>query len=214
MPRPVAYSAAAPRTICPALTDHGQRRDDGWCDAGSDDERGQCAHDEGADVRAGLLLVARHRSDASASRSAAAACRRRTSRSASATNSSANRTMIHGCWKNACGACLNASTKIAPAAAYVRAMPCTYVKASEKPRMRVTLAPCPTMMPERIGIIGSTHGVSDSSNPAPKNVQQCVRDIAVRESRSPVGPARQRPVHRGSRLARRGGDRAMRRAGT
>ena len=58
-------------------------------------------------------------------------------------------------------------------------MPCTYVNASEKLRARVTSSPWPTMMPERIGIIGSTHGVSDSTRPATKNVEQRVQQIAA-----------------------------------
>ncbi len=32
----------------------------------------------------------------------------------------------------------------------------------------VTFAPCPAMMPERIGTIGSTQGVNASRRPAPK----------------------------------------------
>src|ERR1044071_6781629 len=47
-------------------------------------------------------------------------------------------------------------------------MPCTYVKASENPRHGVMRSPWPTMMPDRIGIIGSTHGVSDSTRPPRK----------------------------------------------
>src|SRR5262245_4800320 len=56
---------------------------------------------------------------------------------ASATNSNANVIRIHGCWNDAWGAVLNSAAKIAPAAAYVSAMPCTYVNASEKPRIGV-----------------------------------------------------------------------------
>ncbi len=48
-------------------------------------------------------------------------------------------------------------------------MPSAYASASVKPRQRVTLSPWPTMMDDRIGTIGNTQGVSDSSRPATKN---------------------------------------------
>ena len=35
--------------------------------------------------------------------------------------------------------------------------------------MGVTCSPCPAMMPERMGIMGNTHGVKASSRPKPKN---------------------------------------------
>src|SRR5471030_2284011 len=43
-------------------------------------------------------------------------------------------------------------------------MPRQYASASEKPRLRET-APSPTMIDDRMGTIGSTHGVNDSSRP-------------------------------------------------
>jgi hypothetical protein len=59
-------------------------------------------------------------------------------------------------------------------------MPCTYVNASEKPRIGVTLSPWPTMMPDRIGIIGNTQGVNDSSMPMPKKVASTANRLPSR----------------------------------
>ena len=39
-----------------------------------------------------------------------------------------------------------------------------------KPLRLVMPLPWPTMMPERIGIIGNTQGVSESSRPKPKKL--------------------------------------------
>ena len=36
------------------------------------------------------------------------------------------------------------------------------------PLVRVIRLPSPTIMPDRIGIIGKTHGVNESNNPKPK----------------------------------------------
>src|SRR6185312_2520473 len=60
------------------------------------------------------------------------------------------------------------------------AMPWTYVNASENPRSTVTLSPCPTMIPERIGIIGSTHGVNDSNKPPAKNAPSISNRLPLR----------------------------------
>src|SRR5438552_943638 len=49
-------------------------------------------------------------------------------------------------------------------------MPCTYVNAREKPRDTLTFSPWPTMMPDRMGIIGNTQGVRERSKPKPKKV--------------------------------------------
>src|SRR5450759_1169038 len=48
------------------------------------------------------------------------------------------------------------------------AMPSTYASDRMKACIWVILWPRPTMMPDRIGIIGNTHGVNASNNPAPK----------------------------------------------
>jgi hypothetical protein len=54
------------------------------------------------------------------------------------------------------------------------------VNASEKPRAGVTLSPWPTMMPERMGIIGSTHGVNANNKPMPKNVPSTTNRLPSR----------------------------------
>ena len=45
-------------------------------------------------------------------------------------------------------------------------MPSTYDSDNKKPRCAETVPPWPAMMLDRIGTIGSTHGVSESSSPA------------------------------------------------
>ena len=47
-------------------------------------------------------------------------------------------------------------------------MASTYTRDSQKAFMVVILSPWPTMMPDRIGNIGSTQGVKASSSPAMK----------------------------------------------
>src|SRR5450830_249308 len=47
-------------------------------------------------------------------------------------------------------------------------MPREYALDSRKPRLRVTLAPSPTMMDDRIGIIGNTQGVNERPRPSRK----------------------------------------------
>ena len=49
-------------------------------------------------------------------------------------------------------------------------MPSTYVTDSRNDRRGVAASPWPAMMPERIGIIGSTQGVKASSRPNPKKL--------------------------------------------
>ena len=85
--------------------------------------------------------------------------------SASTTNMPANSVMSHGFW-NSAWTWLPASAATAPAAVYVAAMPSTYDSDSRKPRCVDTVPPWPAMMLDRIGTIGSTHGVNDSSSPA------------------------------------------------
>ena len=59
MPSPVDIERSCAACNLTGLADHRQRRDDRGRDTGGDDERRQRAHDECADVRAGLLLIAR-----------------------------------------------------------------------------------------------------------------------------------------------------------
>ncbi len=47
-----------------------------------------------------------------------------------------------------------------------------------KARIVVTLAPWPAMMPDRIGTIGSTQGVNDSSSPDPKKEDDDPQQVA------------------------------------
>src|SRR5450830_1075040 len=47
-------------------------------------------------------------------------------------------------------------------------MPREYALDSSRPRWRVTLAPSPTMMDDRIGIIGNTQGVNERPRPSRK----------------------------------------------
>src|SRR6187455_482124 len=49
-------------------------------------------------------------------------------------------------------------------------MQSTYTSDNTKPRTCVRCAPCGTSIPDRIGIIGNTHGVSASSRPKPKKL--------------------------------------------
>ena len=44
----------------------------------------------------------------------------------------------------------------------------TYVKDNKKDLFGVMLAPCPTIKPVSIGIMGKTHGVKDNNTPASK----------------------------------------------
>ena len=49
------------------------------------------------------------------------------------------------------------------------AMPSAYVSDSSKPRERLTLAPSPMMIEDKIGTIGSTHGVNARPRPSSMN---------------------------------------------
>ena len=68
-------------------------------------------------------------------------------------------------------------------------MPSTKVSDSTPPRNLVMpLSPCPTMMLDRIGIIGSTQGVNVSSSPVPKAKMIANRKLVdAMEPASPVG---------------------------
>src|SRR5689334_14950388 len=48
-------------------------------------------------------------------------------------------------------------------------MPSEYARASVKPLRRDTASPWPTMMDDRMGSIGRTQGVNDSSRPPSRN---------------------------------------------
>ncbi len=117
MPSPVAYKRAGTACDLARLTDDRERGDDGRRDACRDHERRQRAHDERADIRAGLLLIADvGELGLQRARQLQRVCaEHREARARRIAVSSG--VMIHGCWKNACGACLNASTNAAPAAA-------------------------------------------------------------------------------------------------
>src|SRR5690606_17781145 len=100
---------------------------------------------------------------------------------------------IHGFW-NTAWTCPPASAASAPAAVYVTAMPSTYDNDSANARPVDTCAPCPAMMPDRIGTIGSTHGVNARRSPRPKNVapttsHESDRMIAARRACSETGAA-------------------------
>ncbi len=56
-------------------------------------------------------------------------------------------------------------------------MPSTYVTDSANACAFVTARLSPTMMPERIGIIGSTHGVNVRRTPAPKKSASVSRKL-------------------------------------
>src|SRR6185437_11131825 len=58
------------------------------------------------------------------------------------------------------------------------------MNAREKPRAAVTLSPWPTMSPERIGIIGSTHGVKASTSPPTKKMPRTAHRLPVRSTES------------------------------
>src|SRR3569623_549226 len=64
------------------------------------------------------------------------------------------------------------------------AMPSTYASESRKPLALVSSLFCPAMMPERIGIIGNTHGVSASSRPKPKKVATTAQKLPPFSTRS------------------------------
>ena len=49
-------------------------------------------------------------------------------------------------------------------------MPATYDTESAAARALPRFAPSPAMIPDRIGIIGSTHGVKASSSPNPRKL--------------------------------------------
>jgi hypothetical protein len=48
-----------------------------------------------------------------------------------------------------------------------------------KPLLGVMFSPSPARIPERIGIIGRTHGVKDSNKPATKKVRITVNMLAL-----------------------------------
>src|SRR5262245_57116000 len=56
------------------------------------------------------------------------------------------------------------------------------MKAREKPRQRVTFAPSPARIPERIGTIGSTQGVSDRPNPLTKKKSRTAERLPSRST--------------------------------
>ena len=63
-------------------------------------------------------------------------------------------------------------------------MPSTYASDSRKPLVLVSSFFCPAMMPERIGIIGNTQGVSASSRPNPKKVATTPQKLPPFSTRS------------------------------
>src|SRR5262245_28146579 len=64
-------------------------------------------------------------------------------------------------------------------------MPCTYVIASPKLLPRVMFSPCPTIIPDKIGIIGNTHGVNDSPSPARKNNPNAYQRLPLSAAANP-----------------------------
>src|SRR5437868_3319428 len=68
-------------------------------------------------------------------------------------------------------------------------MPSEYASASPKPRARDTAPLLPTMIDDRIGTIGSTQGVNDSSRPATRNTPATVNRLPERSADSTRAPA-------------------------
>src|ERR1019366_227671 len=69
------------------------------------------------------------------------------------------------------------------------AMPSTYASDRMKACIWVILWPRPTMMPDRIGIIGNTHGVNASNNPAPKKKETISQKLPPLNSRAICEPS-------------------------
>src|SRR5258706_16480647 len=61
-------------------------------------------------------------------------------------------------------------------------MPKIEVADKVNPRRRVTFLPLPAINPERMGIIGRTHGVNDSSNPKPRKLAMTSQKLPVLSS--------------------------------
>src|SRR5450755_2429850 len=69
------------------------------------------------------------------------------------------------------------------------AMPSTYASDRRKACIWVILWPRPTMMPDRIGIIGNTQGVSASNRPAPKKNETINQKLPPLNSRAICEPS-------------------------
>ena len=95
--------------------------------------------------------------------------------SASATNTSAPMPSAHG-FCSAFEISVPDSAAATPASAYVIAMPSTYASASKNPEVLVSFF-CPAIMPDKIGIIGNTQGVNDSSKPKPKKLAMIAQKL-------------------------------------
>src|SRR4051812_44529388 len=80
----------------------------------------------------------------------------------------ANVYSTHGVWNAACRF-LPASPAITPAIVKITAFAKIYTVDKTIARRVEILSPAPAMMPDRIGIIGNTHGVNASPSPARKN---------------------------------------------
>src|SRR5258706_14045890 len=70
-------------------------------------------------------------------------------------------------------------------------MPSTYAADSATARTRVRPAPWPTMMPDRIGSIGSTQGENASASPKPKKLARISQKqpLASSDCAAPAGTA-------------------------
>src|SRR5690606_17902742 len=84
-----------------------------------------------------------------------------------------------------------------PMAVYTTDMPSTYKAAKPSPLPRDGLPPAvwPTRKAERIGTIGSTHGVRDSKTPKPKNTANtCQRKPSSSAEASPTSSCLLQPL--------------------
>src|SRR6478736_6037654 len=89
--------------------------------------------------------------------------------SESRTNRIAKLQRIHGFWNAACRFAPARPAKT-PAIVKIAHVASTYTTDSTNARCVEMFSPEPAMMPERIGIIGNTHGVKASSKPKPKKL--------------------------------------------
>ncbi len=111
--------------------------------------------------------------------------------SASTASRMAKSDRIHGvCSQAASPAPL--SPAATPSAVYTTDMPSTYVAASARPRLRLGRWCCapPSTIDDRMGIMGSTHGVKASSRPSTKKTPAVlIQPRPPKASARPVSPA-------------------------
>src|SRR5689334_2161057 len=99
--------------------------------------------------------------------------------SESSTNRIAKLHRIHGFWNAACKFA-PASPATTPAMVNTTHVASTYTIDSTNARRVEMFSPEPAMMPDRIGIIGNTHGVNASKRPNPKKLNNASQRLLER----------------------------------